>query len=399
MLAVGPSPNRREDAACADAVEQARIAARRAAARQLGRMGVWDYERACARFTLDGELSELFGLELGPDAVLAFDALIALIHPEDRDTVQDVLATALQRGCGIDHRFRLTVPGQPERTVHSVGAPVCDPDGRLMGLSGMAQDVTVVHADAQQLIAARDTAEAASAAKSRFLATMGHELRTPLNAINGFSELILAHAAARSETVSVSRTYAEYAGYIRDSGRHLLSLIDGILDVTKLEAGEVRPVVERQRAPALIRSGADLLQGEARRRGVRLAFGALAPAVLETDPRLIRQAVVNLVSNAIKFSPEGGTVEVSGRAGRDGGYAVEVRDQGPGIPPEARERVRLAFVQADDRLARTHEGTGLGLYLVTSFLRLHGGRLELADAPGGGTLAAAVLPPACVEGA
>jgi signal transduction histidine kinase len=228
--------------------------------------------------------------------------------------------------------------------------------------------------------------EAASRHKSDFLANMSHELRTPLNAIIGFSQVL------RDEMFGeVNEKQAEYLDDIVSSGNHLLALINDILDLSKVEAGQV----ELQIAPFSLRDalerGVVMVREWATRDGVSVAFVADPDAdVVEGDERRIRQVIFNLISNAVKFTPAGGAIEVdSSRV--NGEVRVAVSDMGPGIAPQDRERIFDEFQQAEAGLDQ-REGTGLGLAVSRRLVELHGGRIWVESEPGNGSTFVFTLP-------
>jgi signal transduction histidine kinase len=218
---------------------------------------------------------------------------------------------------------------------------------------------------------------------------MSHELRTPLNAIIGFSEIM------RDELLGPlgDSRYSQYARDIHGSGAHLLEIINDILDLSKIEAGKHELIEETVELPAIVKSCLILLGERARSAEVRL--DQRLPEDLPTlraDPRKLKQVVLNLLTNAVKFTPAGGTVTVT--AGRDatGGVTFMVADTGIGIDPEDFDKVLAPFGQVDSGLGRKYEGTGLGLPLSRGFTELHGGRLILDSAPGEGTTVTVTLP-------
>ena len=231
-------------------------------------------------------------------------------------------------------------------------------------------------------------AETASRAKSGFLANMSHELRTPLNAIIGFAEVI------EQETFgpTVPR-YREYAGDIRGSGRHLLQVINDILDLAKVEAGQML-LHEARLDPALVMQGCvRLIKPRAAKSNVRIqtTFDPHLPVLLADEARL-RQIGLNLLSNAVKFTKAGGRVSVSTGLASDGGIMIAVSDTGIGMTPEEIAIALEPFQQVTSSLSRTNEGTGLGLPLTRTLVELHGGRLEVASTPGRGTTVKATFP-------
>jgi signal transduction histidine kinase len=240
-----------------------------------------------------------------------------------------------------------------------------------------------------ELQSATHVAQAADRAKSEFLATMSHELRTPLNAIIGFAEIMSTQLLGPIG----SPAYRSYADDIMRSGHHLLALINDILDFAKVDAGKLALEEETIDLRKVGESAIRLLGQQAQAAGVTLPMRtASAPVMVRADGRRLRQVCLNLIGNAIKFTPEGGRVEV--KVSVEGGEArLEVRDTGVGIRPEDLPHVIEPFRQANQGHARRHAGTGLGLSISDRLVRLHGGRLVLESHPGQGTVALVVLPP------
>jgi two-component system cell cycle sensor histidine kinase PleC len=267
-------------------------------------------------------------------------------------------------------------------------------DGRFAGFGAMAQllELTVQQAHRRliELDTARNAAEAAAAARSRFLATMSHELRTPLNAIIGFSDLLLMQV----QVSGTAQKLDEYLGDIGSSGRHLLQIINDILDFSKLETGAVTLDEAEFSLEPMIASAVRIARGQSQAKDVEIRAAAIDPAiVVNGDERKLRQVLLNLLSNAVKFTPRGGRVELSTRADATGARVVAVQDTGLGISPEDLERVFEPFVQADGNLDRASSGTGLGLPLSRKLVELHGGTLHLESTLGAGTTAIVTLPP------
>jgi two-component system, cell cycle sensor histidine kinase PleC len=236
---------------------------------------------------------------------------------------------------------------------------------------------------------ARRRAEAANVAKSRFLATMSHELRTPLNAILGFSEVMKSELFGSMQNDS----YREYASSIHDSGRHLLQLINEILDLSRIEAGRYELQEGPVRLGDLLEDCLRLLHLRAQSKGLIIALET--PEGLEqiwADERAIRQICLNLMSNALKFTPRGGHITLSLSATADGGQMLSVKDTGPGIPKEEIPRVMEAFGQGLLAQQSAEGGTGLGLPIVQNLVNLHGGTFELKSELRKGTEAVVCLP-------
>jgi cell cycle sensor histidine kinase DivJ len=250
------------------------------------------------------------------------------------------------------------------------------------------RDVTDRKNQEQALDLARTAAEQADASKSRFLATMSHELRTPLNAIIGFSEMIVQEDALMLDAAR----RREYAQLINDSGQHLLSVVNGILDMSKMESGNFEIAPEPFEPRAALLNCCNLLALKARENAIDLVTRAPDDLpVMTGDPRAFRQIVLNLVSNAIKFSERGGTVTVL--AGVEGSRLVLcVADTGVGIAAEDLKRVGDPFFQAGKTYQRRHEGTGLGLSIVKSLVGLHGGEMTVQSKIDEGTTVMVALP-------
>ena len=268
------------------------------------------------------------------------------------------------------------------------------------GLNSTALDRLKYRAQKDRLIAeleeekaiseeARRRAESANNSKSRFLATMSHELRTPLNAIMGFSEVMQAEVMGPIG----KPCYKEYAGNIHDSGRHLLNLINEILDLSRIEAGKYELSEERTRIADVTDDCYRLLKLRADAKGLDLILNVspdLPP--VWADQRALRQICLNLMSNALKFTPKGGTIVVTLETAPGGAQRLSVRDNGPGIPADEIPKVLQPFGQGSLAQQTAEGGTGLGLSIVQSLIELHGGMFELKSELRRGTEAIVTLP-------
>ncbi|HVV28856.1 MAG TPA: ATP-binding protein [Rhizomicrobium sp.] len=266
--------------------------------------------------------------------------------------------------------------------------------GRYLGVGTgealLQGKVRLLQAREEALSRALEAETHANAAKSDFLALMSHELRTPLNAIIGFSEMLgseilgpLGHAR-----------YREYANDVNGAGRHLLALINDILDLSKAEAGKFELACEEIVPADVITECLKLTRGRAHDGGLRLTCD-LAQGLpnLFVDRLRFKQVLLNLCSNAIKFTPPGGTVHVAADYLDDGGFLMKVKDTGIGMSPEQIPVALEPFRQIASPFARNTEGTGLGLALVKSLVECHDGRLEIESAPAKGTTVRVILPP------
>jgi cell cycle sensor histidine kinase DivJ len=253
------------------------------------------------------------------------------------------------------------------------------------------RDVTERKRQERALEEARAEAERADARKSRFLATMSHELRTPLNAIIGFSDMLMQESALMLD----ARRRNEYAGLINESGQHLLAVINGVLDMSKIETDNFAITPEPFAPASVIAASCDMLALQANEAGLaleRMPTGNLPEMI--ADKRALNQILLNLLSNAIRFTDRGGKVTIGARA-EAGGIAFVVEDNGVGISDEDLVRVGEPYFQARATYDRRHGGTGLGLSIVKGLVRLHGGEIDIRSRLGEGTRVSVRLPLDC----
>jgi PAS domain S-box-containing protein len=262
-------------------------------------------------------------------------------------------------------------------------------DGKFLYYEGMVEEITERKRVEEELRAAKEAAETANRAKSEFLGTMSHELRTPLNAIIGFSEVISGELLGPVGVPS----YKTYAGDVLTSGRHLLMLINDILDFAKAESGRLALRDAPIDLPLLIEETIRFMGPRAEAGGVQLSADFTgAPVSVQGDETRLRQVLVNLLGNAIKFTPHGGRVDVRALVGSTDEVRIEVRDSGIGMSAADLARAFQPFQQADGSHARHHEGTGLGLAICDRLMRLHGGRVLLMSELARGTVATVIIP-------
>jgi PAS domain S-box-containing protein len=262
-------------------------------------------------------------------------------------------------------------------------------DGKFLYYEGMVEEITERKRVEDELRAAKEAAEAANRAKSEFLGTMSHELRTPLNAIIGFSEVIGSELLG---PVGVP-AYKTYVGDILASGRHLLMLINDILDFARAESGRLALSDTMVDLPELIEATLRFLGARAEEGGVKLSADlSAAPANVIADQTRLHQVLLNLIGNAIKFTPREGRVDVRALVGAGGDIRIEIRDSGIGMSAADLAHAFQPFQQADGGHDRKHEGTGLGLAICDRLMRLHGGCVLLTSELGRGTVATVVIP-------
>ncbi len=237
------------------------------------------------------------------------------------------------------------------------------------------------------LNAARVEAELASKAKSEFIANMSHELRTPLNAILGFSDMLMMTKEADPEKVQ------QYAGFIKQAADHLLSLINGILDVSKIQAGRLTIDCEPFDVTKVLESCLLIINAKAKDKSITVSSDVQPdlPKLL-ADPLRVKQILINILGNAVKFTPAGGRVHVSIHPAPGGLVSIEVSDSGPGMTPQDIDIAMRPFGQVDSGFNKKHEGTGLGLPISHALARLHGGNLTVESEKGKGTRITVTLP-------
>ncbi len=338
-----------------------------------------------------------------PVAQLLGHGLFDRVHVADRPAYLTALSDAGRGGeaRSVEFRLKREAPRGGEQGHHNqvefvwvemrcrpLDDPLGTPASPEAEVVAVMRDVTDRKLGEQALDLARNAAEQADASKSRFLATMSHELRTPLNAIIGFSEMIVQEEALMLDAAR----RREYAQLINDSGQHLLSVVNGILDMSKMETGHFEISPEPFAPGAALINCCNLLALKARENGIDLATRVLEDLpVITGDPRAFKQIVLNLVSNAIKFTERGGMVRVS--AGLNGSRLVlSIADTGVGIGAEDLKRIGDPFFQAGKTYQRRHEGTGLGLSIVKSLVALHGGEISVQSKIDEGTTVTVVLP-------
>ena len=257
------------------------------------------------------------------------------------------------------------------------------------GVVSLYSDITERKAAETKMAQAWAQAELANRAKSEFLANMSHELRTPLNAIIGFSEILSGEHLGPLKNVR----YLEYAGDIHSSGLHLLSIINDVLDMSKIEAGKLDIIDEEIVVAELLSGSIRMVRERARKQAVELVCSVADPNhVVIADERAMKQCLLNLLSNAIKFSELGGKVSITAVIDTEGRSVLTITDEGIGMTPEELERALQPFGQAQAATTRTYGGTGLGLPITEGLVEAHGGVMSIVSAPGEGTRVSITLP-------
>ena len=359
-------------------------------------------QRSEARMRLAAELSEIHVYELDYKArrILNIGAedtffsepptyerlsqdIWSSVHPDDRAMAQEAWERHQSTGEPYRSEYRVARDDGQEVWAYSAAELSTDENGRPLRLVGALQNITSRKRAEEEMAKARDAAEAANRAKSEFLANMSHEIRTPMNGVIGMNALLL-----RSELAPEQRKYAEA---VQSSAESLLSIINDILDVSKLEAGKVDLESIDFDLTSLVEDVAELMAPRAAEKHLEVAcyLDDGAQGGFTGDPTRLRQILLNLVSNAVRFTERGFVaIEVKSRAGTRGRRAlrVEVADTGPGLSPEAKLGLFQKFHQADGSITRKFGGTGLGLSICRQLAELMGGQIGVCDRPGGGCI-------------
>jgi PAS domain S-box-containing protein len=338
------------------------------------------------RFTHTSDSIRLFGQD--PDSRIGRTRIeLAADAEQQPEKWREHIATLNRHEPFRDFVYTRKLGAEPEQILSVSGKPYFDAAGRFLGYRGTARDVTEKVQAERRLKEAKLAAEAANIAKDRFLANMSHELRTPLNAILGFSDMM-----ARALKGPLPSQYQNYGRMIHQSGRHLLAIIDDVLDLAKIDAGKLALDEAPTNLPELIVDTANLLSAYAQQNEVALLVEAAPLPLFRGDARRLSQALLNLISNAIKFTQPGGQVSIHSQQMPDGDLCIEIRDTGIGMTQAELAIALRAFEQVDTGFNRRHQGTGLGLPLAQSLVQLHGGQLQIESEKGCGTTVQVRLP-------
>jgi PAS domain S-box-containing protein len=365
-------------------------------AQEVAHVGSWEWDVTSDSLWWSEELYRIYGLDRDSFAA-SYEAFLERVHPEDRSVLHAVVARALEDGHAFALEHRIIRPDGAVRTVMARGRVVLDASGRPVRMLGVGQDVTErkqAEDQRRQLVeeqAARRQAEEASRVKDEFLAMISHELRTPLNAVIGWANLLSTGSLD-------SGGAARAVQIIERNAQAQARLIEDLLDASRFAAGQVllekRPVDVVQ----AVRVAVDTIEPSAGARHVEIDVSVPAlGATIEGDSQRVQQIIANLLSNALKFSPDGGRIAVAVTS-RDSRVDIRVADNGRGIDPSQIHRVFDPFWQADRTPTRTHGGLGLGLTIVRSLVEAHGGTVSADSAGPGHGAAFTISLPKAAEG-
>ncbi len=361
------------------------------------RTGTFRWDIRSNAFEMDEGFARLLGLPPGQVPRGIENAVTNFVHPEDRDRIAAEVQRIVAEGGEVDIEYRVVrADDGAVRWISAKGETTRGPDGRPLHMMGAIVDVTERRRFEEELVSAKEAAEEANRAKSQFLANMSHELRTPLSAVIGYTELLEEEIADLA--TEGTEELLEDIRKIRGNARHLLDLINDVLDLSKVEAGKMDVQPEDFDADALVSEVAETVQALAAKKSNELILD-LAPeglGAMHSDPVKLRQCLFNLLSNAAKFT-EKGRITLSARRLPGGGGGAEwlefrVRDTGIGMTEEQVQKLFQRFSQADSSTTRRFGGTGLGLALTMALSHLLGGGISVESAPGEGSTFTIRLP-------
>lgn len=356
-------------------------------AEAIGHIGQWEWKVGGDKIEFSDQLYTIFGVNKG-EFEPTLDNITRMIDRRDSGRMIQVFQRAIIEQNDYDMDFRLTRPDGDLRYIRCEGRCEIDKDDDVTALYGIMQDITIDTRRELDLVKAKESVERAYAAKTQFLANMSHELRTPLNAIIGFSEMIERQLLGPIGT----EKYLEYISGIRESGEHLLDLISDILDMSKIEAGKYELNVEKFNIAKIIRMAAHMMEGRAVDAGIKIILEIEnEDSVIVADRRAIMQMVLNILSNAVKFSHKNGRIQVKLQTYQNN-YDIMVQDHGIGIPAHKLADITLPFEQAECDYTREYEGSGLGLSITKELAEIHGGDLYIESTIDVGTCVTIRLP-------
>ncbi len=362
-------------------------------AQRIAGLASWDWDLQTNEIRGSDEAYRILAIDRDVESI-TFEDFMEMVHPDDRDAVAQAVRRTLDQNAIYSVEHRAIATDGSARVLHQRGEAVFDNNGKPLRMSGTAHDITDLHRTREELRAASLRAEEASQAKSRFLANMSHEFRTPLNAIIGYSEILKEDAIEHGQTASVTDLER-----INSAGRHLLAMVNEVLDLSKIEAGKTELFIESFDVQELVEEAVATVRSLVEANDNRLILHCEAPlGRMAADAVRVRQMLYNLLSNAGKFT-ESGEIRVTARRiseralpAQDGWIVIAVSDTGIGMPPGRVDSAFEAFSQLDPSTTRRHGGTGLGLAITRHYCEMMGGAISVKSKPGKGSTFTLRLP-------
>lgn len=356
-------------------------------AEAIGRIGHWYWKLGQDDIEFSDEMFRIFGTDAGNFSP-NLDIVNQFVHRRDIGRMMRAFQRAIIEAQDHDIDFRIKRADGTFCHVRCRGRCKLDSEGDVVALFGIMQDISDRIAQETALRRAKEEAEHAYATKSQFLANMSHELRTPLNAIIGFSEILENQLFGPLG----NEKYIDYTKGIRESGEHLLDLITDILDMSKIEAGQYKLSLERISIEKIVHTAIHMMEGRALENRIRISLSMdKKPREITADKRALMQIMLNILSNAVKFSHENGHVQVQ-YLERPDYFSIRISDEGIGIPASKLPYIGRPFEQVSNQYNRSHEGSGLGLAISKELIALHGGNLHIDSTHGKGTSVTFKLP-------
>lgn len=351
--------------------------------------GIWDWNLVTNKVYHSPRFIELLGYQEQEFSILIAKTIKTIIHPDDLEQALAVFKEHMINPLRpFDIELRMITKDQGYRWFHGRGQSVCDEKGRPVRLAGLITDINERRMVEAELRTTTAQAQIANRAKSEFLANMSHELRTPLNAVLGFSDLLVGEFYG-----PLNDKQREYLADILSAARHLLEVLNDILDLAKVEAGRYELVEEEVDAADLIEACLRIVLGRAELAGVTVGNRVGRGVTLKIDVLAIKQILLNLLSNAVKFTPRRGSITIAMDEHPDG-VQISVTDTGIGIAPDHLANIFDPFQRASGAVSRQTEGTGLGLSISRKLAELHEGNLVVTSEIGQGTKVTLILPAA-----
>lgn len=343
-------------------------------AQSIAHIGSWNHDAVAKKHEWSDEVFRILGYEVG-EVEQCYRNFIPRVHKNDVERLRSTFETSIKNYQSFETEFRVVHDDGKIVYLRLLGRLTADENGTLTGATGTVQDITAQHQFERELIQAKLEAEEGTRSKSLFLANMSHELRTPLNAVIGFSEVL----AKEIFGPLANDRYREYADNIQSSGRHLLSLIDDILEYSRLESDSIELQETEFSLLKAIESTKTMLAAKATEKSISFSISGNLDIAIRADERKLKQVLINLVNNAIKFTPEKGHIKLDLSADSDDYISLYVIDNGYGISQEEIKNVMRPFGRTHHSISKSIEGTGLGLPLAKSIIELHGGILKISS--------------------